>query len=73
MVTFDIDQITDYSDIYLWLSGGAEYRDDIINLLCMVSNNSKSYCENLLIERDWNFFSAYEKIIEDKFKKTLSN
>jgi len=67
------EDICDPDDLYNYLTGGAEYVPDVVDLLKKCTSYSKMYCEQMLAENNFNFLKTYEKIIEDKFKLTLSN
>jgi len=69
----DFEDITDYSELYCWLTGSVEYKEDVINLLCKTTDYSRQYCEVLLQENDFDFLKSYRKIIEDQVKKSLNN
>ena len=73
MESFDIEHFTDFADIYHWLTGCAEYKEDIINLLVMSTNLSGAYCENILAENSFDFLKAYKLIIEKQANETLNN
>lgn len=69
----DFEHITDVSELYEYLTGNCEYKQDLIILLEKSTGHSRQYCEVLLIENNFDFLKSYRKIIEDKFKKTLNN
>ena len=69
----DYEDICDPDDLYKYLTGDVEYIPDVVALLKRSTSYSTMYCEQILAENNFNFLKAYEKIIENKFKLTLSN